>query len=63
MFDNVLDDPKIKIVYFLYSSLMTRINGINNRIEGHIFICDGEITADGITLGFDERMNTIPSKF
>jgi hypothetical protein len=42
---------------------MTRINDVNNRIEGHMILSDGEITTDGFTLGFDERMNMNPSKF
>jgi hypothetical protein len=42
---------------------MTRINDINNRIDGHRILSDGEISTDGIKLGFDERMNTNSSKF
>jgi hypothetical protein len=42
---------------------MMRTMDINNRIEGHMLLCDGEITTDGITLGFDERMNMNMSKF
>jgi hypothetical protein len=42
---------------------MTRIKDINNRIDGHMILCDGEITTDGLTLGFDEHINMNPSKF
>jgi hypothetical protein len=36
---------------------MTRINDVNNRIEGHMILSNNERTINGFTLGFDERMN------
>jgi hypothetical protein len=36
---------------------------INNRIEGHMILSNGEISTDGITLGFNEHMNINPSKY
>jgi hypothetical protein len=42
---------------------MNRIADINNRIEGHMLLSNDEITTDGITLGFDERMNMNQSKY
>jgi hypothetical protein len=42
---------------------MNRTNDINNRIEGHLILSHGEVSTDGITLVFDERMNMNPSKF
>jgi hypothetical protein len=42
---------------------MLRTSDINNRIEGHVLLYDGEITAVGFTLGFYERMNMNLSKF
>jgi hypothetical protein len=42
---------------------MNRINDITNRIEGHMILSNGEVNTDGITLGFDERMNMNPSKY
>jgi hypothetical protein len=41
---------------------MTRTSDINNRIEFHMILCDGEITTDRITLPFDERIHMNPSK-
>jgi hypothetical protein len=40
-----------------------RTADINNRIEGHLILNNGEITTDGITLGFNESMNMNPSNF
>jgi hypothetical protein len=42
---------------------MNRTNDINNRIEDHLILSNGEVSTNGITLGFDERMNMNPSKF
>jgi hypothetical protein len=42
---------------------MARINDINNRIDGHLILSNSEITTDGLTLGFDERMNMNMSKY
>jgi hypothetical protein len=42
---------------------MNRINDINNRIEDNMILSNGEITTDGFTLGFNERMNMNQSKF
>jgi hypothetical protein len=41
---------------------MNRTNDINNRIDGHLILSNGEVSTDGITLGFDERMNMNPRK-
>jgi hypothetical protein len=42
---------------------MTRINDVNNRIEGHMILSNGEVSTDGIILGFDGRLNLNPSKY
>jgi hypothetical protein len=42
---------------------MLRTADINNRIEGHLILSNSEITIDGITLLFDERMNMNMSGF
>jgi hypothetical protein len=42
---------------------MTRTADINNRIEGHMLLSNGEVSTDGITLPFDEGMNMNMSKF
>jgi hypothetical protein len=42
---------------------MTRRNDVNNRIKGHMILSNSVITTDGISLGFDDRMNTNPRKF
>jgi hypothetical protein len=42
---------------------MSRISEMNNRIDGHLILSDCEISTDGFTLGFDERMNMNQRKF
>jgi hypothetical protein len=40
-----------------------RVSDIINRIEGHLILSNGEVSTDGITLDFDERMNINMSEY
>jgi hypothetical protein len=47
------------LLSFLFHSFITRICDINNRIEGHMILSNGEGLTDGFTLSFDVHMNNI----